>query len=127
MAWFVDAQNYSRTIRDPESGEEAQVTLRPLNAGDRAMLEDTVQLQAESGDPQVLLGTMKRLTVERAVVDWTLPLAATPETLRSLHPDVFEQIFSFVSFGSVPAEPEEESDPLESATESEEAPVAVAS
>lgn len=107
MSFFISNETYKRTITDPVSGEEAEVELRPLNAGDRAALEDTIRMEAGDSNPQVLLGTMRRLTVERALVGWSLEVSPTPETIKSLNPDVFEQIFEHVNMGGVTEDPKD--------------------
>jgi hypothetical protein len=113
--WFVPGETYRRELRHPDSGEESYVVLRPLNAGDRAELEDTVQIEAgeqrEDGEEAVprttvRMGLMKLLTVERAVVEWGLPVSPTRETIRRLDPEVLDAIFALVSFGGIPEEEE---------------------
>ena len=42
--------------------------LRPLNAGDQATIQDSIALSSE-GEASAKLGTLKRLMVERAVVN----------------------------------------------------------
>jgi hypothetical protein len=124
--WFVRAETYDRDIYDPDSpvvkdahGEpvkddhdvivherQGKVTLRPLNSGDRTELEDNVRMEVgnEEATPQMLLGTMRRMTVERAIVGWTLEEDVNTMTIRRLNPGVFEQIFAAITFGNVPAE-----------------------
>ena len=116
--WFVPQGTYTRTIKHPDSGAEAEVTYRVLNAGDRAAIDDTIAMQfADDAKvrPELKLGTMKRMTVARAVQSWTLPGTPTEAALASLHPDVFEAILEHVGWGSVPAEKAEEPDPLAAA------------
>lgn len=111
MPFFVDEQTYKREITDP-TGEKSWVELRPLNAGDRAMLEDSVALS--EGDVSVKMGTMRLMTMERAIVNWGLSLSPTRSTIEALHPEVFEQIFNYVSFGEIP----EDDSPLDEAADS---------
>lgn len=109
-AWFVQGHTYRRDITHPETGEKAWVEYRVLNSGDRAVLDDTIAMQfAEEGDrvsPQLKLGTMKRLTVVRAVQAWGLPGNPTEAAISQLHPDVFEAILANVGWGSEPKEDE---------------------
>lgn len=121
MSWFTETATFEREIEEPISGDKATVTLRALNAADYAVLQDTLRMEArdiegvEEVTPQMLLGTMKMLTVKRAVVKWSLPIPATPQTIESLHPAVFEQIYQHVSFGGeeplTPTQPEPEAAP----------------
>ena len=67
--WFTSAALYTRRVKN-EHGALATVTLRPLNSGDKADHEDTERMIAdEIGDltPELNVGTVKRLTVDRAV------------------------------------------------------------
>lgn len=104
MSWFVETETYKRDITDPLSGETSWVELRPLNSGDRAMLEDALRMQAEDASVDVKLGTLRLLTVERAVTNWGLPLSPTRSTIEALNPEVFEQIYNLCSFGVAPEE-----------------------
>lgn len=109
MPWFTPTQTYVKTIKDPESDETATVTLRPLNAQDRAAIEDTLQMHGDSEGqvtPQMKLGTMRMLTVTRATVDWSIPGPKPNETtIASLDPRVFEQLWDAVSFGTATEDP----------------------
>lgn len=83
-----------------------------MNAGDQADLQDSISLQ-DGKEPSIKLGTMRRLTVEKAVQAWSFPQAPTPHTIASLHPSVFEQIADEVRLGSPLADqnkPEDEND-----------------
>lgn len=68
---------------------------------------------SENGDmrPEMKLGTMRMLSVTRAVVDWTIPgPKPNADTIAALHPSVFEQLWDAISFGTsgpdpTPAEP----------------------
>lgn len=106
---FVDSATlYTRTITDPRDKESWQVTFKPLAAGDRAILQDLTRMS--TGDDQsaeLRLGAMQVITVDRAVVQWTLPLAKTRLTIEALHPDLFDQIFEYVSWGTIPEDEEE--------------------
>lgn len=105
--WFTSAALYTRRVKN-EHGALATVTLRPLNSGDKSDLEDTVRMiAAENGDltPELKVGTMKRLTVERAVQSWTLPgPTPTAATIAALNPHIFEQIFALCTFSNEPPE-----------------------
>lgn len=112
MGWFTETATYDVPLE--HEGEKATVTLRPLDAGDRAELQDTMRMElaAEEGSdegritPEMKMGSMRMLTVERAVVSWTLPgPGPTRASVRSLHPDVFEKIFESVQWGKRPADP----------------------
>jgi hypothetical protein len=103
---------------DPEK-KDGWVELRCLNSGDKAELEDIVQMERGDDEEQtakIRIGRMKTLTVERAITAWGLPGAnvePTAATIVQLHPETFDQIFALVTFGTRPPDeaPEEEPDP----------------
>src|SRR3954462_2543813 len=105
MTWFVERETYTRKIIDPESKKEAEVTMRPLNAGDRAEFNE-IRLLSDGeggGEGQLQPGRMQLLAVERAVVTWTIPgPGPTAETIAQLDPRVFDQLYELVSFGNPP-------------------------
>jgi hypothetical protein len=114
MSFFVENTTYKVPITDPESGEKAEVELRRFDAGARAVLEDTVRLTAgEDATAEVLLGTMRLITVEQAIVTWTLPVSPTKDSIRKLQPKVFDQIYAAIDVGGV-----EEESPLATAVAS---------
>ena len=114
MAFFTRSATYKRTIKDPDTGDEATITLRPLNAGDRAELQDLTRMQmGDEGSAELRLGQMQLITVSRAIVDWTLDEPTTPEAVAMLHPDVFDDIYSHISWGSVPTEEPADASPLD--------------
>jgi hypothetical protein len=121
MGFFIDTKTYEREVISPD-GDKGQVTLRKLNAGDQAAIQDTLRMRlADDGaDTSMLLGTMRMITVERAVVDWSWPGAKpSPEAISQLEPEVFEQIYSYVEIGSPPTESQNGSAPEETAASSE--------
>src|SRR5262245_763965 len=79
--------------------------MRALNAGDQADIQDILRMEMENADEtrsQLAVGSMRRMSVERAVVDWSIPgPKPTPESIRSLSPEVFEQIYSYVRLGNL--------------------------
>jgi hypothetical protein len=118
MAFFIKQTTYRRDITDPDSGETSWVELRPLNAGDTAMFSDSIAMTNEDDEVamSVRLGTLRMLMVERAVVAWGLEVSPTPETIRQLHPKVFEQIFQHIDAGE--DSPLEEDEVEETSSES---------
>jgi hypothetical protein len=93
-----------------EAGEEAEVTMRVLNSGDKAEVEDTqgviMSEDGESATPDMRMGAMKHLIVNRAVVNWTLPVPPpTPALIASLPSGIFDQIFALTTFGAPPEQP----------------------
>ena len=42
--------------------------------------------------------------LERAIVEWDLPLSKTRATIEALHPDLFDEIFEHISWGEPPAD-----------------------
>jgi hypothetical protein len=98
MAFFVENTTTEHEITDPVTGEKASVTIRKLNAGDTAAIQDTIRMTlGEKPDAEFKLGEFRLLMVERALVAWSLPKPVTPMTIRALEPDVFEQIFNIVN------------------------------
>lgn len=103
--WFVQRETYTRKIVHPASKAEAEVTMRPLNAGDRAEFNEIRLLSDGEGGGQGIMspGRIQLLTVERAVVTWTIPgPGPTAETIAQLDPVIFEQLWELVSFGNPP-------------------------
>jgi hypothetical protein len=112
---FVDTgATYTRTITDDRDDEKFEIVYRPLTAGDRAELQDLARMstdQDEAGSAEMRLGAAQIITLERAIVSWNLPLSKTKQTIEALHPDLFDQIFSNIAWGSPPDEPDEAEDP----------------
>lgn len=107
MANPFGGTEYEITLRDPSDGEEWAVTLRELNAADEAAIDDQLSFalggEGEDGeeervDAQMPMGSMRLITVTRAVVRWSLPQTATVHTIRALRKDLFHQIYSQVRF-----------------------------
>jgi hypothetical protein len=110
--FFVANTPYTRTIRDPESDATAEATMRPLNAGDQADLEDTIAMGADGESVDVKIGLWKLLSIEKALISWTLPQEPSASSIRALHPAVVDQLATLVTFGAVPPEDEEEEGPF---------------
>lgn len=113
--WFTPRDTYERPIVHPESGAEATVTYRPLNAGDRAELNEMRVLDdgAGGGEGRYSLAQQQLRATEMAVVAWTLPgPSPTPESIRQLDPKVFDLIYKHVSFGKPKSVAEAAADPL---------------
>jgi hypothetical protein len=100
-SFFVSGETSDHTITSP-TGEEATVTLRELNAGDMATIQDTVRVTSEGDEvsPELRIGAMKLAMVTAAVVSWTLEVPATPNSIRALDSTVFEAIFKIVNGGT---------------------------
>lgn len=101
--WTVDrGKTYDREIKHP-NGTVETVTLRPLDAGDRAEFNE-IRILSE-GEGAMRTGRISVLMVERAVVAWTLkeedgsPLPVTSAIINALEPSVFDQLEEHVSFG----------------------------
>lgn len=104
--WFVERTTYTRKIK-AASGAEAEVVMRPLNAGDRAEFNEIQLFQDEDGEGSGRLrpGRMQLLMVERAVVSWTIPgPGPSSESIAQLDPRIFDQLYDAVSFGNPPEE-----------------------
>lgn len=105
-SWFTSAATRTVTIPHPADADASlEIVLRSLDAGDKASLEDALALDLEAaagaGGATIPLGKLKLLTVEMALVSWSIPEAVTASTIRRLHPDVFEAIFQAVEMGSL--------------------------
>lgn len=120
MSWFTSTDTYAVEVwsiaaperngdgtEKPGEGETATVTMRPLNAGDQADIQDILRMEYsdDEGDDnrsQLAIGSMRRMSVEKACVDWNIPgPKPTPEAIRQLAPVVFEQIYAHVRLGNV--------------------------
>lgn len=119
---FVSNLTYTRKIGNApdadvkiEDVESFVVELRPLDAGDRAAIRDSLAMeldaQGEAASVQARLGTIEILTVEKAVVDWTLTPGPSRATIGRLRPDVLEAIRDQTAWGKIPVpKPAEEAD-----------------
>jgi hypothetical protein len=116
---FTPTETYEVTITDPDDGEEWQVTMRVLNAGDRAMLQDQLRVEMREDDDtevaRIPMGTMRLLTVDRAVVRWTLPTPKSTASIASLREELFEQLFDAARFSSDDGSEDEEPESVEEA------------
>lgn len=95
-----------------EEGKKVTVTFKPLRARDKAELEDSVRIGDDDGR-QVRPGEMRMLSVKRAVVKWDASPPWTEAIADNLHPDAFESIYGWISFGVVPPEQDEFGDPIQ--------------
>lgn len=114
MPFFIDTTPYEREVEAP-GGEKGTVKLRRLNAGDQAAIQDTLRMSlSEDADASLAIGTMRMLTVQRALIDWSWPgPKPSQESIAQLEPEVFEQIFSWCEIGSPPTPPQDGSTPEE--------------
>lgn len=100
MGWFTETSTYEKPVKSPE-GEEATVTYRRLNAGDLAEIQDSLRVLEDSGDTTLAIGTMRQLTVQKAVVNWTIPgPKPSVEAIAQLDPKVFEQVYGGVELNT---------------------------
>jgi hypothetical protein len=110
--WFVKNDTYDREIEHPVTKEKATVTMRPLNAGDRAEFNEIRLLYSapdeDGGEAEtegaIRPGRMQILAVRRALVSWTIDMPITDATVQQLDPRVFDQIYGHVSFGNPKAQ-----------------------
>ncbi len=120
---FVSNLTYTRKIGDApdadvpiEDVEAFVVELRPLDAGDRAAIRDVLAMEVEAGAEaagvvQAHFGTIEILTVEKAIVSWTLTPGPSRATISRLRPDVLEAIREQTAWGKIPElAPAEEAD-----------------
>lgn len=105
MGFFITTETYDREV-EGTNGEKGTVTLRRLNAGDQAAIQDTLRMSlSEEADASMALGTMRMLTVQRALIKWSWEgPQPSPEAIAQLEPEVFEQIYAYVEIGSPPTE-----------------------
>lgn len=99
---FVQHETYEIEVTDPRDGEAWKVTLRVLNAGDEAILRDETRVRTddEDGAMSLPMGSLRLLTVDRAVVSWTLPLPKSAAAIEVLHDGIFDQIYKECRFAS---------------------------
>lgn len=107
-AWFTTTDTYERPIKDPDSGEAGTVKLKPLDWGATLRMNELKLEQAIDGGSSVKLspGESKLLMCELALVEWSLPLPITRDTLQRLNPAVGEQIFAYVDVGGGESSPD---------------------
>jgi len=103
VSFFIAVEPYKREITAPD-GEKGEVTMRRLNAGDQAAIQDTLRMTlGDETETSLAMGTMRMLSVQRAVLDWSWPgPKPSSESISQLEPEVFEQIYSFVEIGTPP-------------------------
>lgn len=128
MPFFTNIETYVREVWSekppdekkgtPGKGEKATVTLRRLNAGDQAAIQDTLRMGiGEGADATPALGTMRMLTVQKSLVDWTLPgPKPSPEAISQLDPEVFDQIYAHCEIGTPPTDQQEKPSPQDGET-----------
>lgn len=117
MGFFIaNDKPYEKEIEAPD-GEKGTVTLRRLNAGDQAAIQDTLRMsisEDEAADASMAIGTARMLTVNRALINWSWPgPKPSPEAISQLEPSVFEQIYSHVEIGTPPTKPAPKEDETE--------------
>lgn len=90
-SWFVDkARTDYFTIENPRDRSTAQVTVRMLDAGDKAEISE---IALEEAGGRISLARQRLEEVQRCLVSWTIPGGPpTPELIRRLPPPVLEQI-----------------------------------
>jgi hypothetical protein len=96
---FVNQETYDVEVVDPRDGERWNVTLRVLNAGDRAALQDETVIETDdSGEDRarVPMGKLRMKALERAVVSWTLPMQPGPNAIAVLHEAIFDQLYEAI-------------------------------
>lgn len=96
---FVQNEIYEVELVDPRDDEKWTATMRVLNAGDRAALQDETVIEEDSSGEdraRVPMGRLRMLAVERALVSWTLPLPVSSEAIHCLHEDLFDQLYKNV-------------------------------
>lgn len=100
--WFVQRDTYEREIEHPETKEKATVTMRPLNAGDRAELQELRLVEGEDGEGEgrIHIARQQLHAVRLALAAWSIDTPITADTIAQLDPRVFDQIYKHVSFGN---------------------------
>jgi hypothetical protein len=102
--WFTSRETYEREIAHPDDPDaKIKLTLRPLNAGDRAELQEMQIVgddDGEGGHGTVSIARQQVHAVQLALVAWSLPEALSPDTIAQLEPKVFDRIYEHVSFGN---------------------------
>lgn len=107
---FLSQETYDVELVDPRDGEQWTATMRVLNAGDRAAIQDetVIETDDEGGDrSRVPMGRLRMKAVQLSLVKWTLPLPPTAQTIATLHPDIFDQLYKAVRDGSEQGPPTE--------------------
>ncbi len=114
MGWTSPQEHYTRSVKGT-AGEEATVTFRVLNAGDRVEINSkAAKVIATNDDEQrgeIDMAVWQFASLRRAIVSWDIPLPVSEASLKQLDSSVFDQLSQYVSFDGIPDE-EEESSPL---------------
>lgn len=100
---FVTQETYDVELVDQRDGEKWTATMRVLNAGDRAAIQDETVIESTDDGvdrSRIPMGRLRMRAVELALVKWTLPLPPTPQTIATLHGDLFAQLYANVRDGS---------------------------
>lgn len=113
MAWTVDKKRtFKREVKDPETGEVAEVELRKFTEGDsqdREGLSISMRLErrrkgrkarkASKGsetDVDYTPGRVRLFEIERGLVSWSIPLPLNIMSIKSLDPAVAKQIHDHI-------------------------------
>lgn len=87
MAWDVRSQ--TTTVAVSHDGESAEVVIRKLSEGDK---QDMLSQMVDGFD----LGTLRRCTMEQAIVSWTIPVELSPDAIASLPAPVGAVIYDAI-------------------------------
>lgn len=94
--------------RIKEDANPIKVTFKKLRAVDKTAIEDTVQMEYGVGSGQVAPGSMRRLAIKRGVVKWSYEVSWSENVMDNLDPQIFEQLYGWLCWGSEPPRQDEE-------------------
>jgi len=102
------------------------VVIRSLNTDDEEHITDGLAAINAAGQPQLHTGRNKRLTLQRAIVSWTLtdehgrPTPLNEQSIRELAPEDSQYIFNEIQAINTPMTVEEKKDSTTNASDSTE-------
>ena len=89
-------------VHSPHWDNHEAVVIRSLNTDDEEFINDQIADVDENGKVKLRTGRSKRLTLQRAIVSWTLtdeherPLPLNEQSIRDLAPEDSQYIFEQV-------------------------------
>lgn len=102
------------------------VVIRSLNTDDEEHITDGLADLNAAGQPQVHAGRNKRLTLQRAIVSWTLtdehgrPVPLNEQSIRELAPEDSQHIFEEIQALNKPLSNDEKKDSTTNVSDSTE-------
>ncbi len=116
----------TKQVHAPHWDNHEAVVIRSLNTDDEEHITDGLAGIDAAGKPQVHAGRNKRLTLQRAIVSWTLtdehgrPVPLNEQSIRELAPEDSQYIFEEIQALNTPMTIEEKKESTMNASDSTE-------